>query len=707
MKKKHRILTVLLTALLVVLLPVSLIFGTSGSEPPFTGAALTYYNQLKDKGFPADYAEALTRLHLLHPAWEFEPLKVERSWKDTVSLETEKPDTNLINPSTDFLAYRHKTNSTTYDTGFYQASKDAVSYFLDPRNFLTEGDIFQFYTSGTSATSRKDLETVLSGTFMETETLGSGQSYADALIQIGEEFGIDPVFLAVRLRQEQGSGKSPLLSGKCGSLLKKYYTEQIQTTENGKPIKPPAKGTLDNEDLTALDGYYNPFNINASGNGIFSVYKKALEYAKKEGWDTKEKALRGGAKFLNTNYIARGQSTLYLQKFDVCNTTGSLHQYMQNVGGAMSEGRSFFRFFAENNLTDLGCVFRIPVFSGMPARVSQDPAEGKCTTYATAARRFTYTASLTSPLSKTADRDALFGDTRVMHNKPLTVSGALTGMTDGYNLTSYEYAWDGGEWISLPASDGFTLTVPPESLPAWGDHLLTVRARYAYDKKHVAVYTLCAALNVTVVPPPSVTLTLRAGNSEQVKMRYEGDVYTFPTCTDSDFIGYAGSDGTLYPSGYALTLTHSVTYTAVFLPLSFSDGAALYIGAPYGSKSHLLFDVPLSAGALDALPEEVYTLTATLFRDGIGTPCTVTRVDGGNGKTSALQIRTPDLSTADMRDRFSVTLSLSLRYSDNTERTLTATSSQRTAAQVATAALADGTADYTEAVRSFLQKLIS
>ena len=64
MKTRHRILTVLLTALLVILLPVSLIFGTSGSEPPFTGAALTYHNQLKEKGFPADYAVALTRLHL-------------------------------------------------------------------------------------------------------------------------------------------------------------------------------------------------------------------------------------------------------------------------------------------------------------------------------------------------------------------------------------------------------------------------------------------------------------------------------------------------------------------------------------------------------------------------------------------------------------------------------------------------------------------
>lgn len=702
MKTRHRILTVLLIALLVVLLPVSLIFGASGSEPPFTGAALTYYNQLKRKGFPTDYAEALTRLHLLHPAWEFEPLAVSRSWKNTVALETKNAKTNLIHNSEGFKAYRHKSNSEIYDSGYYQASAEAVSYFLDPRNFLSEADIFQFYDQCTEGTASRDsLRAVLSGTFMETERLESGRTYAEALLQIGGEIGIDPVFLAVRLRQEQGTGKSPLISGKCGTLLDRYYREQTAMTESGNPVKPPAAGTL-TEDLTAFDGYYNLFNIGASGDGVFSIYKKAMTYAKSHGWDTKEKALRGGAEFLKTDYIERGQTTVYLQKFDVC-TSDSLRQYMQNVGGAMSEGRSLYRFFAENALTDIGCTFRIPVFSGMPTAASPDPANGTCTQYA-AASRYDYTVSLAAPVNRTASRNALFGDVRIPHTESLTISGSLTG---GYAAEAYEYAWDADTWLPLSASgDGFSLTIPPESLPAWGDHLLTVRARYAYDKKQVAVHTLCAALNVTIVPPPSVTLTLRSGNAEQVKLRYEGDVYTFPTCTDPDFIGYIGSDGTLYPSGYALTLTHSVTYTAVFLPLSFSDGAALYIGEPYGLKTRLRFELPIT-GALDLLPAGTSTLTATMFRDSVGTPCNPTRVSDNSGKTSALRFFTPDLSTsAELRDGFSVTLSLTLRYSDGTTRTLTAASSQRTAIQVADAALADETADYPTAVRAFLQHLI-
>ena len=96
MKKRNRILTVALSVLLAALVAATLIVNIAGSEPPFTGAALTYYEELMEKGFPADYAQSLTRIHLLHPTWEFEPLKVTRTWGDTLALETKNPRTNLI-----------------------------------------------------------------------------------------------------------------------------------------------------------------------------------------------------------------------------------------------------------------------------------------------------------------------------------------------------------------------------------------------------------------------------------------------------------------------------------------------------------------------------------------------------------------------------------------------------------------------------------
>lgn len=707
MKKRNRILTVALSVLLAALVAATLIVNIAGSEPPFTGAALTYYEELMEKGFPADYAQSLTRVHLLHPTWEFEPLKVTRTWGDTLTLETKNPRTNLISGGEAYTAYRHKTNHAVYDSGYYQASEAAVAYFLDPRNFLNEADLFQFYEQDTARQLRpRDLDPVLAGTFMENEQLENGKTYAEYLIELGETYGINPVFLAVRLRQEQGDGSSPLLSGNCGSLLADYYKNQTKTTTAGKPVNPPLPGDASEEDLLALDGYYNLFNIKASGDGVFQIYRNALTYAKSHGWDTKWKALRGGAEFLKDSYIGQGQSTLYLQKFDVL-TTGSLHQYMQNVGGALSEGRTLYRFFAENGLTDQVCTFRIPVYTGMTKAVSRDPAKGTCTTYAAANTRYHSQVTLTAPLAGKASDDALFGTAQVNHNATLTVTGTVT---HDYGIDRLEYAWDGGEWYPFPEAGSLSLTVPPESLPAWGEHLLTIRVRHAYARNRVAAYTLCAAINVTVVPPPEVTLTLRAGNSEQVKKHYEGDRYTFPVCTDAAFAGYAGSDGTLYPSGYELTLVHDVTYTAVFLTFEVQDGAALYIGSP-GQATHLRFEATIPAWELDALPVGSMTFSASLFRNNVSAPCTVTheRVLTGGAGTERIYVRTEDLTgAADFDDDFSVGFSVLLRYSDGTERLLTAAgSARRTAAMVATAALADRAETFPDSVRDYLQRMLT
>lgn len=707
MKKRNRILTVALTVLLTALVAATLIVNIAGSEPPFTGAALTYYEELMEKGFPADYAESLTRVHLLHPTWEFEPLKVTRSWGDTLALETKNPRTNLISSGKAYTAYRHKTNQAVYDSGYYQASEAAVAYFLDPRNFLNEADLFQFYEQdAVQQLHPRDLDPVLSGTFMENEQLENGKTYAEYLIELGEIYGINPVFLAVRLRQEQGNGSSPLLSGKCGSLLADYYKNQTKTTESGKPVNPPLPGKAQEEELLALNGYYNLFNIKASGDGVFQIYRNALTYAKSHGWDTKWKALRGGAEFLKDSYIGQGQSTLYLQKFDVL-TTGSLHQYMQNVGGALSEGRTLYRFFAENGLTDQTCSFRIPVYTGMTKAISPDPAKGSCTAYAAAATRYHYQVTLTVPLAGTVSDAALFGAAQVNHNATLTLSGTVT---HDYGIDRLEYAWDGGEWHAFPNAGSLSLTIPPEELPAWGEHLLTVRVSHAWERSRTAAYTLCAAISVTVVPPPEVTLTLRAGNTEQVKQFYEGDRYNFPICEDAAFAGYAGSDGTLYPSGYELTLTHDVTYTAVFLTFRVQSGAALYIGSP-GQATHLRFEATIPAWELDALPVGSMTFSASLFRNNVLAPCTVTheRVLAGGTGTEQILVRTEDLTeAADFDDDFSVSFSLLLTYSDGTERTLMSEGSvRRTAAMVAAAALADTAEAFSEPVRDYLQRMLT
>ena len=83
-----------------------------------------------------------------------------------------------------------------------------------------------------------------------------------------------PYHLASRIRQEQGTGSSasPTGSGRYGSYV----------------------------------GYYNFFNVNASGNGDATILNSALAYAKDAGWTNQETSIKGGADFLVKEYILYG-----------------------------------------------------------------------------------------------------------------------------------------------------------------------------------------------------------------------------------------------------------------------------------------------------------------------------------------------------------------------------------------------------------------
>ena len=60
-------------------------------------------------------------------------------------------------------------------------------------------------------------------------------------------------------------------------------------------------------------------------------------------WTSADKAIKGGAKWIASGYIDKGQNTLYFQKFDVLDdgTEKYNHQYAQNIMMAYSEGRRY------------------------------------------------------------------------------------------------------------------------------------------------------------------------------------------------------------------------------------------------------------------------------------------------------------------------------------------------------------------------------
>lgn len=348
-----------------------------------------YKNSLIAEGFPEDYAAKLAELHEQHPNWIFEPLMITQmkgqyTWDYIVYMETDdEPSSNLVPSSDKYINWRHPSNER-FDSGSYRASVDTVRYFLDPRNFMDEEQIFQFcdYKEYENITLSM-VETVLKGTFMENAMLDgtySNTTFAKYIYDLGRELKVNPIYLASRVRTEQGAaGTSAFSNGNVGDRLWYYYSNGLTGYENGKWINAPTSGWTEAE-LKAYNGYYNFFNIGSSGNGYFNIYKNGIDRAKKgtaekkddwggdASWNTRWKSIYGGAYTATKSYINNYQNTSYLHKFCVDpRATGNFwHQYMQDVTGAYDMAKSSYKSFKDNGVLDIPYTFLIPVYDGMP-----------------------------------------------------------------------------------------------------------------------------------------------------------------------------------------------------------------------------------------------------------------------------------------------------------------------------------------------------
>ncbi len=294
------------------------------------------------------YDALLQNLQAKHPNWHFTILDTGLDWNDVIKNETVAVHgRNLV-----YITYSGSWVCPTcgnrpYDSGMWKcASEMAVSYYMDPRNWINENNIFQFENLAYNGDIQnidgvnKILSTVpwaRGSTITYTKPDGSTgvlyKSYAQVIMDAARDAGISPYHLAARIRLEQGSNSvaSPTGNGNYG----------------------------------AYRGYYNFCNIQATGSDILG---NALRHAQANGWDNPEKAIRGGAQFLASSYISKGQSTLYLQKFDVDSSDGGLyyHQYMQNISGAYTEGNTVKSSYESMGLLDSSINFVIPVYNNMP-----------------------------------------------------------------------------------------------------------------------------------------------------------------------------------------------------------------------------------------------------------------------------------------------------------------------------------------------------
>ena len=319
------------------------------------------------QAFPADYQSALNALHQAHPNWVFKPVYVGDTFDYAVGQQMAVASRALVSTyynecfrSMLDRDYNWQTNTwKQWEPGWAGASEETVRYYMDPRNFLNENDIFMFESLTYEKYQEEDVvEAALANTFMaNTNVPGEEYTYAWLFCWIGEKYDINPVALASRVRQEQGAGTSDLISGK----------------------------------YSGYEGLYNYFNIQATGSTKDEIIKNGLKEAKtgstimmpdgtvsSGAWDTPSKAVIGGSlKFANL-YILKNQNTLYAQKFDYDGKYNGKywHQYMTNIMAPYSEGNQVRRSYSKSGQIENSFVFLIPVYDERPSS-SPKPQERK------------------------------------------------------------------------------------------------------------------------------------------------------------------------------------------------------------------------------------------------------------------------------------------------------------------------------------------
>ena len=302
-------------------------------------------NYITKKGFPKSYISYFDELHKQHPNWKFTPVKTGLKWADAFEKMTSDPRLNLT-----YTTYADSFKSTAQgcynylkDTyigkdgdNFVAADTDAVAYYMDPRNFLTDETIFMFESNEYREYQNADMVQKILKTNKILKTAKVAKYFVDA----GKKYNISPVYLASRAINEIGSNT----------------------------------GTVDGKNST-YPGVYNVFNIGANSSKEGGMLN-GLKYAKQQGWTTLKKAVFGGAKYLRDNYVGNDQYCAYLEHFNVLNGLDKVgtHVYMTAVYAPLSQAYTISGNYESHGFMDRAIEFFVPVYSDMPDAACPKPS---------------------------------------------------------------------------------------------------------------------------------------------------------------------------------------------------------------------------------------------------------------------------------------------------------------------------------------------
>lgn len=338
---------------------------------------------MTEQGFPESYKFGLRNIHLLYPNWKFYADHTGLDFNAAVKAENGGVNNKYVHVNSDSSLKSYEKGAYNWGTGKWVDGEDSnwirttdqvIAYYLDPRNFLDITNVFMFANESFNA-EKEDLDFVknaVKGTFMDavlpeyaSKAETEQKTYAEAILEAAQQSGVSTATIVALIRQEQGTdGKGSLISGN-------YIYKEFD--KNGALIK----------EVKDFIGYYNFFNIGAYAEpdkGFPTAAYRGLWWAKGAGsgattynrpWNTREKAIIGGAVWYGGNYVSVGQNTIYYKNFNVYKNTKYdvyTHQYATNIED--SKGKGSMMAQGMSGIVDGEIIFHIPVYKNMPEKTT-------------------------------------------------------------------------------------------------------------------------------------------------------------------------------------------------------------------------------------------------------------------------------------------------------------------------------------------------
>lgn len=199
------------------------------------------------------------------------------------------------------------------------ATRDEVRKNINPSKLLSDAEQkYQFLNLNKSQG--------ISGSVLNKLLVGKGilENKGDAFATASKLLNINEIYLISHAILETGHGTSKLANGLGLNATESKIIENAKTK------------------------YYNMFGTKATDN---NALLGGTRYAKSQGWNTPEKAIIGGGKYVNENYFKNNQVTLYQMRWNPSNT--ATHQYATDVEWANKNARLIANYYKTLGLEGL------------------------------------------------------------------------------------------------------------------------------------------------------------------------------------------------------------------------------------------------------------------------------------------------------------------------------------------------------------------